>query len=897
MSDTREFEKIFEDELKHIPPGEGAKASKNQLLGLAFSGGGIRSATFNLGVLQALASLGFLKRIHYLSTVSGGGYIGSWFLAWVKRKDMAEVTKSLQSGSEPHEIKFLRSYSNYLTPRLGLFSADTWAVVSIYTRNLLLNLTIIVLALTAILLIPRFVVWWSLFVDCYTSGTYLWYSLIVFVIATFLIAANIARLAKTDDTRYTMSTGQGIVVSAIVPLIFLGAVLMTCWFWFAPGMPQTFSLETLFGSRFNHDIWEDDRLQWVLSGSLLYAALWIVGWALYAAITFMKSDFTASSWSKKFKGSSQKLQTSYKLINEVRKQIGTTLFSWKTVIVTGMFAGVIGGILFFLLHRVFQCLTESSWPLVLGTFVAWSPILVILILTLVVVFHIGLMGKSLTDEMREWWSRLGAWLSIYSTVWGGLWGLAIFGPLVVLFLIATLENSVGAWIAGGGLSLAWVFSTLAGIIGGKSERTGKSNSNRLLEIAVQLAPMVFVVGLLLLLSIAIHFYLGGSTLTIDSPSLAYWYFLRTTDCYELASCLLVCLIASFALSWRVDINEFSMHAMYRNRLVRCYLGASNNDRNPHPFTGFDKSDDKYQLGEFKPEKGYQGPFPIINTAVNLVQGKELAWQQRKASSFIFTPLHCGYEVKRDDTGEKGAYCKVPESLSLGTAMAISGAAASPNMGYHSSAPLAFLMTVFNVRLGWWLANPKQRQVTDSQGPRWGLTYLLCELFGATNDERDYVYLSDGGHFENLGLYELVRRRCRFIIACDASADPDMNFGDLGNAIEKCRTDFSVEIDVRVHELLKDKTSGRSKQHCAVGKITYPDRDYQGVLLYMKPTLTGDEPTDVLRYANQDESFPHQSTADQFFDESQFESYRALGKHITRCAFEGQKIFQLKRRMC
>jgi hypothetical protein len=168
-----------------------------------------------------------------------------------------------------------------------------------------------------------------------------------------------------------------------------------------------------------------------------------------------------------------------------------------------------------------------------------------------------------------------------------------------------------------------------------------------------------------------------------------------------------------------------------------------------------------------------------------------------------------------------------------------------------------------------------------------LRELLYELLGMTTDRREWVYLSDGGHFENLGIYELVRRRCRFIIACDAGQDGSVTFGDLGNAIEKCRSDFGIDIEIDVSKIRPGAGRTTSEWHCAVGSIRY-DRQHRGevagTLLYIKSSLTGDEPTDVLRYAAEHPAFPHESTSDQFFDESQFESYRALGYHIAHEVF-------------
>jgi hypothetical protein len=211
-------------------------------------------------------------------------------------------------------------------------------------------------------------------------------------------------------------------------------------------------------------------------------------------------------------------------------------------------------------------------------------------------------------------------------------------------------------------------------------------------------------------------------------------------------------------------------------------------------------------------------------------------------------------------------------------VAISGAAASPNMGSYSAPALAFLMTLFDVRLGWWVGNPAREKGWLRGSPAIGFFALLRELLGATNDDNKYVYLSDGGHFENLAVYELVRRGCRLIVACDASCDDKYRFGDLHNAIERCRTDFGVEIEVDTSELKPDD-DGVSQSHFAVGKIHYvpgSEKD-AGVLIYLKPALLADDPADVLGYKVTNSHFPHDTTANQWFDEAHFENYRALGE--------------------
>jgi hypothetical protein len=152
----------------------------------------------------------------------------------------------------------------------------------------------------------------------------------------------------------------------------------------------------------------------------------------------------------------------------------------------------------------------------------------------------------------------------------------------------------------------------------------------------------------------------------------------------------------------IDANKFSLHATYRNRLIRAYLAASRTTetRKPSLFTGFDPADN-FALCELSPEK----PLHVLNGALNLVKGDQLAWQERKAESFTMSRLHCGCWDQRVGYRPSAEY---GHGITLGTAMAISGAAANPNMGYHSSPVVGFLMALFNMRLGWWLGNPGLR---------------------------------------------------------------------------------------------------------------------------------------------------------------------------------------------
>jgi hypothetical protein len=194
--------------------------------------------------------------------------------------------------------------------------------------------------------------------------------------------------------------------------------------------------------------------------------------------------------------------------------------------------------------------------------------------------------------------------------------------------------------------------------------------------------------------------------------------------------------------------------------------------------------------------------------------------------------------------------------------------------------------MFNVRLGWWFPNPGECE-WDTHGLRFSLYYLTRELLGVADEGRRFLNVSDGGHFENLAIYELIRRRCTVIIASDAECDELLQFGGLGNVLRICGTDFGAEIDLDVKSIRAQK-EGHSLAHGAVGKIKY-DNGSIGYLIYLKASITGDEDASVTQYRAQHPSFPHESTANQFFSEAQFESYRKLGRHVVKHSFRGTQL--------
>ena len=205
------------------------------------------------------------------------------------------------------------------------------------------------------------------------------------------------------------------------------------------------------------------------------------------------------------------------------------------------------------------------------------------------------------------------------------------------------------------------------------------------------------------------------------------------------------------------------------------------------------------------------------------------------------------------------------------------------MGYHSSPAVSLLMTLFNARLGVWKGNPGAAGAKTywRKGPAWSFAPLIREALGMTREDAPYVYLSDGGHFENLGLYEMIRRRCALIVVSDAGCDPHCNFEDLGGALRKISIDLKTKVAFGPIALRSRKESQREYAVLRAGgdPVHGAESEPPSYLLYIKPNFRGDEPPEVRSYALEHQDFPHEPTTNQWFGEAQFEAYRALGEHI------------------
>jgi hypothetical protein len=753
--------------------------------------------------------------VDYLSTVSGGGYIGSWYLNCLKENQHS-------ASSREAALAHLRRFSQYLAPQAGFFSADTWTIVSIWIRNTLLLQAMLVCFFAIVLLLPRLLTWAFLGIP-----------------AVVALAAGLALL--------------GVSVKVVVGCLRQGGASPIG----QAGVQLRIVLPALVGSACLASLlWRFRTAATPLPG---------VGWtSLLVGLGLLVG--ACACWT-----------ATVSLLPEYRRTAG-----WLLAALTGVLGGAAFVGLGFALGRLFtfwSSLAAGRWlagliggPAVLG------------MLGLTVILKIGLLGRAIDDGSREWWARLGAFLTIYALGPMAISALVQFGPQAAAWLIS--DQAWKQWM-GGTVTVGGVLTTIGGVLAGRSPDTCDGRSSRIKELLATVAPYVFIIGLLVIVATGLHLVLrnapgcGGATYWADmNCSIAgglHWVFY--------ASILSAAALA--LLARRIDINEASMNPFYRNRLVRCYLGASRAEtRVPHPFTSFDTEDD-FALTRLRPSSQYVGPVPILNTALSLMGGGDAGLQERRAASFFFTPYRSGSNWT--GTINTGNISRYADGIRVGACMAASGAAASPNMGYHTSPPTAFLMTFFNVRLGAWIRNPKAG--TGKHAARWGFVYLLKELFTSANAADHYIYLSDGGHFENLGIYELVRRRCRYIIACDAEADGNMTLHGLGSVVRKCRIDFGVHIVIDTSDLRTRDAAGRSRAHCAVGQILYPKGMQHGVpqyekgyLVYLKSSLTGDEDSDVLQYKTESPSFPHEPTSDQFFTETQFESYRTLGQHVVEASF-------------
>lgn len=928
-------------------------AESLNLKGICFSGGGIRSATFNLGVLQGLASLEKLGSFDYLSTVSGGGYIHQFLASWISQDRLDKVQRLLQPLPSKHAertlwpepLRWLRRYSNYLTPQVGLFTADTWVAFAIWARNTFLNQIVLIATILFVLVLPHFRLDHAgrTATELILHG----WEAAVFIFTCFAISASyiwwqMHPLPDQQTKKVPRGLEQGAVLGLVLlPLVIASFVLSPYMFrsafWHgdaltAAGHPNPCPAQFLniapshspaAGSsmayiRKLHALAHPSALipstagkDCTRSPDIIPANKWILRTSGVDDLRQWWSAYSFHWWSP-MERFNEEPSTSWVFV-ALLAGVGLLILAaarslpgdWRSLILLLAVPGAMGAAYVLVgLSRMF--IFASSFFLPVGEVtrfnIAVLPPIALAIIFVSVEIGGGLVGNLVDGSVREWFARLRAWSFLFGFAWFAVVGGSLLGPRIAhdLFNVSYIGKP---------LVLGWAGTTLISVLAGKSSLTsgasGENNSSlsRALNILALIGPPVFIVGLVLILSYVVEKALSALATFLGTQSIPHPEFFL----------LLLILAATAALfGWRIDINEFSLHAFYRDRLARCYAGASDPDRRPNRFTGFAATDKRLRLidllpaafnkapSDLLPYDGaptpkiptYQGPFPIFCTTLNLSFGEDLAYQERKGTSFAFTPLYCGYDVGWTDADNNRVqfngytptlnYAYYDGGPRMATAVAASGAAISPNWGYHSSPTMAFLLTIFNVRLGLWIRNPRRQSFLlprlngNPSSPAFGLFYLLAELFGMVNDEAAFVYLTDGGHFENMGLYELVRRHCMTIVICDAEQDGDLHFQGIGMAIRKCRIDCGAEIDLDLSKLELSGTPPVSPCHSVMGTVHYPS-GATGRILYIKTAFTNGLPADLINYHKEHHAFPNDTTANQWFTESQFESYRRLGE--------------------
>ena len=735
------------------------------VVGLAFSGGGIRSATFNLGLLQELARLRILALIDYVATVSGGGYVAGFWSAWLARRPARRTAETFPEGSggdESAAIRHLREFSQFLAPRWGFFEVEMWHALVAVIAGL-----IPALAIALSVLGFAWILWLSLSFSLACPDPW----------AAALVTTLLTALAMVGfEVWWQRTKGAGAPTAA-------------------------------------------DRRAASVYKLASFAACGLV-LVLQALVPWVYQRRVGTQWPLLLDG-------------RLRPDAAASGFErwWYLSGIENLHGWLVS-------PRLFD-----------GTIV-W--------LTVALIFVLARLAHTARAEP---WAR--ATLAAFDRVLMRLLGLATisFGLALVWHLTVNVRVARGMALAtfvSGGL-----FAAMRNWIGLALRRPAKA---RFLEALKPYVPQALAYLTIVLALMGV----GSVLVEVAGSDWFRWY---------VAAGLMSVVLA---LALFIDPGSFGLHAFYRDRIARAYLGASN------PRMGGlaeNRRTDPHDCDDLPLDRLEDRPLHLVCCAANDLDGDPIETLSRGARSATLSKH--GFAIGDDFSR--------PRDLTLGAAITASAAAFNSNMGSVSmrvGPAVSFLMTALNLRLGLWVRHP----LASTPLPRrWPGLLFYREMIGMTAVTglppapglpmpvmRRDVHLSDGAHFENLGLYELVRRHCRYVILSDCTADPEVAFDDLGNAFRRIREDFGVDIEIDI-DPLRPGPDGSSPQHVAVGTIAYSSSD-RGVLVYVKPALTGDEPPDVLQYRSRNRAFPHEGTGDQFYDEAQWEAYRRLGCHAAESIF-------------
>ncbi len=797
------------------------KTDAKNLTGIALSGGGIRSAVFSLGVLQALAHHDVLKRFDYLSTVSGGGYIGSCLTWWLSGKSgdkrkfgvdpdnfpFGTTDPTYPGGQELSDtVQFLRNNGNYLTPGAGI---TVLSGVAILLRAIFLNLFVwipLAAGLFALMIGAGFVI------DCITDWIYelaQWPPNAIPNPFQGLISAKaLAHVPQEHLPIFQFLIILGVVgilwfAVACIDYAFFTRLCANCLDKLGQKRPQA----------------ANDKSQYI------YETIVRVGGPVFVSIVMVAAAYY---WR-------ESLIDFYSLENWKPRIVQYSFVITSTVLAITLFFAFLVRWLWRVKDLTFQYGIRRFFERLYGRVVLGSAILII----------IGLIPFAVASLREQASTSFGI-------------SSSSFGILSVMFGVAT-----GIW----------------GHLQSASSKLGKLGPSVVLPIG---SALLFF-GIFVLAYHLASIWFQPDALSVSNPDLvkiafAFIFFLA------LATALLT------------NINHISPRQYYRDRLMETFLpDAETVKAVKQGLASSSKKAERFLLSDAWDAANPKGPYPIINSNVILVNSGNPKFRLRGGDSFVLTPFYCGSEATgwvRTENFAKG-------ELRLATAMAISGAAANPNAGPGGKGLtrnrfISAVMTLLNLRLGYWVRRPAKTRLWKRNPNLFhpGLTFCVPGI--GYREERRFLELSDGGHFENLGIYELIRRKCRLIVVCDGGQDVQASYSDFVTAIRRVEQDFGAEIAF--------ENGGPERMIARPVADDYPkDADFadhgflwatikyhregpaggpeEGVLIYLKTTMIRELGMKAKGYKGAYPDFPDQTTADQFFDDEQFEAYREVGFRI------------------
>ncbi len=852
-SNNRDFKSIFSEELKVVfrrrcrlktklvnryskKEVSNEKDIKNSvendtnLIGLSLSGGGIRSALLNLGVLQELSRLGLLKVIDFLSTISGGGYIGGCLSSLLSIREIDKLTfgdKIFSFLSDKDTALFSTSWENFpfRDHPLGEKPFSNKKLDNKSSKK------------------ANHKDWCAPFYPKTQMKHLRNYS-------NYLIPGN-------NFYEFLKSCGA-LLLNFIYPFLWFLSILtliVISYMWlisFVSQKPHTYIC------MIKSHIVTNILIHFFQNKLTLYLfTIAIIQTLIYFYFKYRKSK-------KNFK------QKIHRLDNIDKINLTLTF-----IIILG----------FILIYKNFYPIVyiNRSLPYCFLLIPVLYSIFMFLISFLLIIFF----SVSLKDKLYYILNDFYLFMSF--VIW-----FILFGILFVIlpnFIKSDINIIIKLAIE---LFIIIVFKLLLKIPVNVNIKTTNILNNIISALSSNPKIRNIVVNILTIIFLLVLIIIIGNILdkAIWNGNWLHSSFIK--NCY-LYFTIISLVILSFVIIPTIDLNQISDHSFYKKRLSEAFLQTSircidthvtkivrnsinMNLKNLHGVL-LTKKHNKNEVDKI----AARGPYHIITATLNLTSTTDLKGLRRKSEPFMFSRLFIGSQR----TGYVKTTC-YPD-LTLSTAMTISGAAIAPVMGKMTNFATSFFCTLLGGRLGYWLENPKylKKQNKSCNPIRYWLSHLFHEFIGMTNADNKYIYLSDGGHCgDNLGILPLLKRRVKLIIASDAEHDPEFTFESLNNSLRQIYIDEGIKITLeKPYKYFNPDNNGFTKTHFLIGRILYPDRPWQASwIIVLKSSLTGDEIAPILNYKRKSKSFPNETTTNQFFTEEQFESYRALGRHIVESSF-------------